>query len=302
LSADELDFTLSAEELPEERARLLRDAAGSLDRMQGHLGDGDADTEESEEAAVAREFAKDEAKMQRPEVYRVEDQRIEAVRPDLPVTVADQTRHWRFYWLSFPISLWTGEGRGFNQIQVKVDFNPEDDDSRRPRTLDILPNRQFVSRFKTESSLEVGLGLDLKFSAEMPVVQAGVPGLGVEAGGGGNAVVSGKTNLLLGPFGYEVRVPEVLHSNLGLDHARWRIDGVKFVREQDPGLHVILRVPRDDPRLVVKAQLRARRYFTVFETTLQDAFKQLPARLSAIFTGGAPIGHAPPAWDLTAEL
>ena len=42
--------------------------------------------------------------------------------------------------------LWAREGRGFNQLQMKVRFNADEEEADRPRTYDVLPDQEFVSR------------------------------------------------------------------------------------------------------------------------------------------------------------
>jgi hypothetical protein len=107
VSEDELEFTLSSEELGDERARMLHDAAARLDQRHGVMGEkaGPAKAKPTPEGDLARAFADDEAQLQRPQVYRVEDERIEALGSAVPVTVAELARLWRFYWISFPVAL-----------------------------------------------------------------------------------------------------------------------------------------------------------------------------------------------------
>ena len=106
---------------------------------------------------------------------------------------------------------------------------------------------------------------------------------------------------MIGPFGYRVTAPKVKHSSVGLDHAFWRLDGAEYVDERDPGLRVILRLPKDADKLEVTATIQAQRYFRGLSARLQEAVKSLPAAIGNFFTGGTPIGDSK-SWDLSEEL
>jgi len=275
---DDLDFELSPDELGDTRRSLFREAGDQLDAAAGHLKGGGGGT--TEEGDWARAFDEDEAQLKPPEVFRIDESRLNALREDMPVELVELTRLARFYWLSFPVALWASEGRGFNQVQVKMEFNPDDEEARRPATFDILPDNEFTEKFNAQASVKVGLGANLKFAAVAPV--------GVEA----------QTDLALGPFTYELRALQVKRSAEGYDYARWRLDGAKFIQEHDPGLRVVLRVPRDVDRLVIRGHLRARRYYSMLDARFMKKIVNLPAKLVSLFGDGAPIGDVR-TWDVS---
>jgi len=236
---DNLDFS-SDFDLGGDRRQLLEDAARRLDISASHLGPGSA-PDKSDAGDITRAFANDQAKLGRPVIYRVEMTAVDRKRDELSTSVAELTRNAAFYCVSFPVSLFSPVGRGFNQLEVKVEFNP-DDDGIRPTSFDVLPDQQWTTKFQVGAKLSTGVTADLKFAMDVP--QALASFAGVPMGGDIGAQAGASTSLLLGPFDYALRVPQVVHTPAEHDHVFWRLKGGSFVTEQDPGLRVVLRVPR----------------------------------------------------------
>jgi hypothetical protein len=74
-----------------------------------------------------------------------------------------------------------------------------------------------------------------------------------------------------------------------------------MVQEKDPGLRVVLKVPRGTDILEVRAAMRARRNWNSFDSDLQGVFLSLKERFKSFFTRGAPIADSR-AWDLSDQL
>jgi hypothetical protein len=67
-------------------------------------------------AELALEFDEDEAKLGPPEIFKLD---LSKLSNDAPVRKSELLKRWRFYWVSFPVSLWTRPGRGFNPAAVQ---------------------------------------------------------------------------------------------------------------------------------------------------------------------------------------
>ena len=292
-----LDFSEPIPAQGGDRAELLQEAAAALDLLGGQLGPG-GNRAPSDEWDFVRAFAEDRAEVQRPQIFRLDAKLLDRERDDVPVEVGELIRDSKFYWLSLPISLWSRPAWGFNRLEAKAEFTTAGHAS----TFDLLPDEEFATRFQANAAVELGVDAGLKFSATVPTVAVGLPGVaGGEAGAKAGADLDVKTGFVIGPFGYRMTAPKVKHSSVGLDHAFWRLDGAEYVDERDPGLRVILRVPKDADKLEVTATIQARRYFRVQSARLQEAVTSLPAAVANFFKGGTPIGDSQ-SWDLSEEM
>lgn len=268
-----------------ERAHLLADAAARLDRRASMLAPGQ-EPSETEQGRLVRMFAEDKAEVGRPEILS-----LAPVALDPPPDP--------HYWLAFPVSLWTRASRGFNRIEFKVSFNAdEEDDSRRPATVDALPDHELVTRFEATAELSLAVGADFKFRAGLPEVPLGLP---ATVAADADAEVAAHAKLVLTPKKYAIRAARVTRSGLGLNYVFWRLERDAFAEENDPGLRVILRVPVEAQRLDVSVEMVARRYASMFGAGLREGIRDLPAAMRDFFTRGTPI-LATGEWDLSAVL
>lgn len=290
---EKLDFSGSFPSV--ERNALIAEAAHELDLSYAHLGPGD-EPGTSEAGDIARAFAEDQASLGRPIVHPLDLAQLDA--KNMPVTVEELTRKASFYWLEFPVSLYTPRGRAFNELKVKMQFN-RDDHGVRPTTFDVLPDQRWAERFQVNAQLSAGVTADLGFVVDAPEAIAALAGAPVGLSAGAEA--GAKAGLLLGPFAYTLRVPEVEHTAAKNDHVIWQLKGGSFVKEQDPGLRVLLRVPNEVSVLKIAGKMEATRYFQLLQSTLKGAIKNLPERIKQFFVGGTPI-YASGEWDLTSDL
>lgn len=287
----------------EERARTLAAAAQLLDRRHGTLGPGDDAPATTPEGDIARMFASDSAELGRPTVHRLDLPQTSVDVRAGPVGRSELTREHRYYWLEFPLSLWTQPGRGFNCLEFGVAFNASQDDAQRPVAFDAIPNQAFAARFQAESQFSLGVDAAFKFSAELPAlplpVDAGILGLSAKAGAKVEATTN--TKLIFGPFRCALRTPVVKRTATGLPHVLWRLMESSFEEENDPGLRVVLRVPHAVQSLQISAHVTATRYFNLLDGGLQRAVRDLPKAIASFFTGGTPI-EASQSWDMSAQL
>jgi hypothetical protein len=281
---------------PEKREELLAAAADIFDRRAATLGGGPAP--ETPEGRLAREFSTDRAELGRPEVHRLASGRIE--RAGVPVTGDELNRLAAHHWLSLPVSLWTRSGHAFNRLEIKLIFNEGDSDGR-PVVVDAVPTHELVTKFETSAKLAVSVNGNFKLKVQLPDASFAPLGVPAEIGGGAGVDAEAESKIILGPFGYSIRSPEVQRSGLGFPEVWWRLERSSFLEENDPGLRVILMTPRTTARLRVGARLLATRYTTFFGAGFRHALWDLPAVMRQFFTGGTPIAAAGE-WDLSGAL
>lgn len=281
-----------------DRNRILSEAARYLDIDAGALS-GEGPHETSDIGDLVRAFAEDEASLGCPQLYPVRRDAIAAAATGMPVSTRALTSRARFFLVSFPVSLYSAVGRGFNRLEVKAAFNPGANGVH-PTTFDVLPDRQWTTKAKIGAALSAGVNADLKFVVGLPEELSALTGLPVSGSAG--ASLNNASKLVLGPFSWSLGCPEIEHSSPELDHVFWRLNGAKFVREQDPGLRVLLRVPDEIVELRITGQMKARRYYNLFDHKLVEATKSLPDALKSFFSEkGTPIFHADE-WDLSEQL
>jgi hypothetical protein len=279
---------------------LLLSAAELLDRRDVTLGPGQ-EAAHSAEAEIVRLFAQDRAELRRPIMSRLDLPDANVARRNTPVAREELTRGFRYYWLEFPVSLWTCAGRAFNSLQIAVTFNADDDEARRPIAFDALPDQAFAIRFKAESQVALGVDAAFKFSAAplAEAIGAALPGVSVIAHAG--AGVEANTKLIFGPFRCTLRTLTVKRTAIGLPEMVWRLDESSFEDENDPGLRVILRVPDSVDHLQIGGAMEAKRYFNLLDAGLKGAMRDLPKAVASFFTGGTPITTSA-SWNLSARL
>jgi hypothetical protein len=293
---DELDFDLETDETGSERTGLIRDAAGELDDLGILLSPGKQ--RKTLAAELALELDEDDASLARPVVTKLDTSKLSV---DAPVRKSDLLDHWRFYWVTFPVSVWARPGRGFNRLEFKAEFNADDDERTRPRTHAAMPNQQFTDLVRAKGGVKLGVGGRLKFAVDTPDLDLTALGLPAQAGAGLELDGKMETELGLGPIDYSLRVPTVKRSNLELDRVLWRLEGSHMVQEDDPGLRAVLKVPVGTTRLHMTAVMRARRFTSTLDGTLMEAIGKIPEKFQYFFTKGAPIGDKQ-TWDLSEEL
>jgi len=284
----------------DERARLLDRAAEIFDRRDADLGTG-AQLTPTGEGELARAFKDDRAKLGRPDIFPLAAEGLTAAQDGVPVTIEELTRAHTYYWLRFPISLWTRPNRGFNRIEFEVRFSGQDGDLPQPVTVDALPSQELINRFQVSTRLALGVGANLRLAVGTPNKMVTLdPGAG-ELEFGVHAAADVGTKLLFGPVDYSVRTPVVARSGLGLSYVTWRLERDSFVEENDPGIRVILRVARPAAALHVEAEMVATRYQRVLGDGFLRALAALPAGVADFFTHGTPI-YAADTWDLSSDL
>jgi hypothetical protein len=210
LGDGELGFELADDEVGDARAQLLERAAAALDERAGHLAPGRRAA--SEEGKLARAFSEDRARLALPEVLPLN---LEALGIDPQVRREDILERWQFYLVTFPIELWARQGWGFNQLQFRAEFNPDDDEARRPRVHDAVPSQEWATVASAHLDLQMGVRADFKFAAKLPTGSSGVAAFPADVQAAVHAIASADAGFTLKPSAYQIRVPRVRRTSVG---------------------------------------------------------------------------------------
>jgi hypothetical protein len=306
MSVEDLDFS---ETTHYDRGAVLFEAAARVDALMGHLGEDDQPAS-SEYGDLLRALVNDVAEFGAyPDVYPIPVSELPGADQlsSSRTTVLEQG--YRFWWLEFPLTLFTRRNWAFNRLEVRLEFNPNEPEGyRRPKAYDILPNRQFETIAQVGSDINLRLGFDAHFALDTgPLLDAAfmgaaaLTGASVQAGAGVEAGARAQTYYAFRPFQYRVAAARINHTAVGLERVFWRLDGAEFFQENVPRLIVIAQVPIETDVIKVRAILQAYRHFTLFPSGLQAAIRQLPEVLRAYFGGGAPL-HAETPYDLSPRM
>jgi hypothetical protein len=265
---------------------MLLDAAERIERLAGHLGEGDVPQEPY--SGLLRELSSDTAEFAaHPDVRP-----LPAVSPSVEaVTAFKLENRFSFWWLRIPLVLFPRRNWAFTRLEVRIEFSPDEPRPElRPKAFDILPNRRFDAVLKAGAHAQLSVGADGHFAVRTPDVLVPVGGgAGLAAGAGAQAQASVGTQVAFGPIDFRAVAARVDHTAPGLEKVFWRLDGSEFFQENQPELIVVLQVPHDVTSATVRGVLQAYRRFNLFPAPLQAAIRQLPEALRVFFQQGAPL-------------
>jgi len=287
----------------EDRRALLLEAAYAIDALHVPLCSGQRGVTETPEGALARSLADDVARFAAyPVVYRITDRDFLSRNVPVPVRFGTLTKSFRFYWLQVPIALMPVRNWGFNRLEVAIELSPGEPLAHlRPKAYQILPEKRFQTLLSATTGLQLRLDENFEFAAATtPLhVDAGIAGARAQAAV--DAKLAPSLGLVAGPFTYRIKRAKIDHTPVGMETIRWRIEGAEFFEDDAPTLVVILQVPRETRSVTVVAALEASRYFAYASAPLQDAVRQLAARLRQFFERGLPRDDQA-SWDITPSL
>jgi len=279
-----------------DRPDILAKAAAEVDALQGFLGAGDSG--ETPEGEKFRGFAEDSAKFAvLPDVYRITDKDFLTRDLEVPVPFKQLTEKYDFYWLYFPISLFPRRDWFFNLLEVRVEFNPGDENPHmRPRAYQILPNNKFQTLLEARDSLEIHIDENFQFSADTGDLVAQMLANQGPMQAGVDAEAVAEAGIVAGPFVYTVKRAKIRHTPTGMEEVFWRLDGAEFFQEDDLKLIVIAQVPKSAGNMTIEAQMQAYRRFDYLGSDIQSVVRQLPKLYKNYITAGMPL-RVTAKWD-----
>ena len=285
-----LGFSVNMEGI--DRDALLAQAALELDALHGHLGNEPAFQQETPEGAFVRGLAKDVAEFDKKGnlyPYKITKADFTASKVEVPVRFLKLAQEFDFYEMRIPFNLWPRPDWAFNYLEMQVELDAPG--ASQPAIYQILPAKQFQDMVSVDGRLEVRLGENFEFQAAAPpiIVPTGIPGVGASARAEVEASVKSGAGVVIGPFIYHWKKTKINNDGVGTRRVFWRIDGAEFFQENDLNLLVIVQTPKVLKELTVDARMIAGRYFSLANSNLQRAVKQLPEALRTFFQNGAPI-------------
>ncbi|MGO9781731.1 MAG: hypothetical protein ACLPKE_22380 [Streptosporangiaceae bacterium] len=288
--------------VPPGRAEILAQAAAMVDALGRPLG---ADRSgPTPDGNALRDLASDEVGLaHEPMVFRLNADAFTGQGLPVPVSYQEATRGRALYWLCAPVSLFPARNWGFNELDVRLEFNSGAAAGvARPVALGVLPDAQVETRADIGGSVEVSLDPELHFSAKTPKVDLRPAGVPLAMGAGVDVKAVANAHAALGPFRYQATRAVVTHTPVGMDYVRWRIEKAASLQGEGPSLVVLLAVPTGTDTVLIDAQMAARRYFNFASASLLEKISALPGRLREFFLhDGAPVQDAT-VWNITSML
>jgi hypothetical protein len=236
-----------------------------------------------------------------PDVYRITDKDFLAANKPAPVRFNELAKNFSFYWIHFPIGLKPELHWGFNMIEVRVEFSPDQVPHTRPKAYAILPKREFQTLLQARTALEIKLNENLEFEASTGELKLPGNGGSAKLNADVGAVAKAGAGAVFGPFEYRIKKARIDHSATGMEWVFWRLDGAKFFQEDTPELVVIAQVPKTTKTVIVKAELQASRYFNTGAAPWQTVIRRIPRALLNFFEKGMPLADGK-LWDITPSL
>ncbi|MBD2681569.1 MULTISPECIES: hypothetical protein [Nostoc] len=285
-----------------ERSQFLN----KLNALDSYLGDdsqGQA-LESNKTSSLLALLNQDGAKFAHyPDVYRLSESDFNNSGITVPKKLQELSKDYNFYWIEFPITLWTSSKDWyFTKLECVVKFYSEFSEVHlQPKARTILPDRKFQQQFQANGNIEVCIGENLEFEATTGQLNLQAGEAQVTTNVGANAKLTSNLGLVAGPFTYSLKAAKIEHNNPGDSLVMWRIDGAEFFQENHPTLIVVLQIPNSVKEVKVDAALQAyhRPHFWagIFHK-LSDSMRIFSRKERDFWEKGAPIKAQSPTWNI----
>lgn len=241
-----------------------------------------------------------------PEIYALNDETFVKNHLPVPAHLKELGKHYRLYWVRFPLVLHALANIPFTKLECVVEFNPqESDEEARPLALQIFPNRKFKRLLEFRDSLSVGITENLDFAIDVGTINSAIGDAGVKEGAKIDGAWDGRMHLLVGPFTYELKKAQIEHSSVGSEKVFWRISGTEFFQEEDVPLIVILKIPKQIEHVEIGAALQAYHAPNFGAMEPEQVMGYFVDHVAAFLRGGAPIRNpvqGTKTWDISQHL
>lgn len=276
-----------------DRSALLQEAAGTVETFQRDLAGRSGEPVVTPEAELLRELQGDVARFSGfPVIRRLTEEDFVQHGLKVPVRFEQLAKSFKFYWISFPIALIPKRNWPFHRLECLIEFNPgEASGHLLPKAYQILPDKKFQELLRMHDSLEIRIGENFEFEADISgKVKAAA-----------NAKAAADLGIVIGPFSYSIKRALIDHTAVGLEKVFWRVEGARFFQEDDLTFVVVAQVPKDTVEVKIAAAMQAYRDFSLATASLTAAIANLGAYLSSFFQAGMPIRDTK-TWDITPRL
>lgn len=256
----------------------------------------------------------------------------------VPIRFKDESRENRFFWVRFPLMLMPASQKPFVRLKCAVQFNPGNERRRPSTQLILPDRRFVeLLHANTGLTLSINESFDFSASlpsmgikpppippvsvkppqtppapAPKPTPAPVAPGIGpgglpvpipgspVTAAGSLAADVQAAATLgvVAGPFIYKIKKAKLNHGQAGSPDIWWEFTDTEYLREEDPNLVVVLKVPREVDRVEIAGALKADHGYDFLSADLGLVLGLLADRIKEFLLGGAPITDKK-TWNIT---
>lgn len=186
-----------------------------------------------------------------------------------------------FYQVRIPITLFPKSGWAFTRLECWLEFCPEEENiSERPVIHEIFPEDIWTEILRFQDNINLGLNENLVFKTEIDKIEGNWQKISNKALAKVAVKTENQANLVIGPFSYSLRRSEVMARGRFDVECFWRLDGSKYVAEEDVLLGLVLAVPKKRKKPVTaKGLLKTSHDFQIFTA---DIFKDWIPQFSEI--------------------
>ena len=303
MKKDALNFSFDMTGI--DRSSLLAEAADLANQRHTVMGDEPSGPQDTEEGRLIRGLQDDIAELPGyPDVYPITDESfLLSGFAEVPTHFQELAQNFSFYWIRVPVGLMPRYNWAFHRLELRLDFNKGETILRRlPKAHQILPEKKFEKLLRANAAVSVHINENLEFSAGLKKIKVESPLATVGGKVSTDAGIAVKAGLATG-FEYSLKTAKIDHNSTGMEWVFWRLDGSEFFQEDAPNFVVILQVPRDVTNVYIGAELRAYRYFTYLNASLQHAIVTFPETIRNFFKGGLPVAHKlKTPWEIPVRL
>ena len=186
-----------------------------------------------------------------------------------------------FYEIKIPITLFPKSGWAFTRLECWLEFCPDEKNiHQRPIIYEIFPEDIWTEILRFQDNLSLGLNENLAFRTEIEKIEGQWEKLSSQAQGKVFVKAENKAHLVIGPFSYHLRRAEVMSRGRLDVECFWRLDGDKYVAQEDVLLRLVLKVPKNREKPInAKGVLKAYHDFQIWTS---DIFKDWIPQFSDI--------------------
>jgi hypothetical protein len=293
-SLNKLTLMLLQKNLPEfefedlDRNLLLTEACNKVLALQGHYSDG-WDSNPTDESRFLTDLMNDQAALSsQPILHKIIDQDYLKKDYKVPVPILQRLEKADFYWLEIPYLLAAERDWAYNRIRIAIEMNPGFPPNQRPKAFSIFPENKFQELFKLNASVEVGVDAGLNFAIKTPEIKVKKGAAELSGKAKASVKADAKTDIVFGPFNFNVKKAKIHHTNTGNEAVRWDLDDTELVSENDTRIISVIEVPRAVTNLKINAKLAAYRNHMYGNASVAQLISQLGKKIAAWWKGGLP--------------
>ena len=237
-----------------------------------------------------------------PVIHPIRKKNFTDYKLTVPSHIDDLYKRFDYFRLQIPIVLMPQHGWAFVGLECKIRIIGGITPAEQPTAYDIFPEERWKISFGVNSGLNLGVNANLEFGAGTgkQTIEAGGLRATAQAEVGFNAAAA--LGLVLPEQTYDIRRQLTYSKGRKTGMVEWRLEDAHEVQGEEPGLAVILQVPKAVARVDIHAGMRAHRDPKRLLARLGHLKDYLFDRSRRYLETGAPVERAWPWEDITAGL